>query len=95
MSLVGAWVVDETDARALADLGNVLLEFGEGGDLLYTIRGQEKDQIMNLRYNVEGSTIVTDQPSEPRVERTQFSLADDMLTLAFSDVPYRFVRARR
>ncbi|WP_065712761.1 hypothetical protein [Acinetobacter baumannii] len=59
MSVVGAWVVDRTDARALTDLGNVLLEFGEGGDLLYTIRGQEKNQIMKLRYKVEGSTIVT------------------------------------
>ena len=94
MSLVGAWLVDETDTRALADLGNVLLEFGEGGGLLYTIRGEEKDQIIKLRYKIEGSTIVTDQPSEPRVERTQFSLADDMLTLAFGGVPYRFVRAR-
>jgi hypothetical protein len=64
------------------------------GGLLYTIRGREKDQIMKLRYKVEGSTIVTDQPSEPRVERTQFSLTDDILTLAFGGVPYRFVRAR-
>jgi len=93
MSLIGAWLVDETDTRALTDLGNVLLEFGEGGGLLYTIRGQEKDQIIKLRYRVEGSTIVTDQPSEPRVERTQFSLTGDMLTLAFGGVPYRFVRA--
>jgi len=94
MSLVGAWVVDEKDARTLTDLGNVLIEFGEDGGLLYTIRGQEKSQIMKLRYRVEGSTIVTDQPSEPRVERTQFSLADDMLILAFGGVPFRFVRAR-
>lgn len=94
MSLVGAWVLDEADARALSDLGDVLLEFGEGGGLLYTIRGQEKDQIIMLRYRVEASTILTNQPSEPRVERTQFSLADDILTLAFGGVPYRFVRAR-
>ena len=92
--MIGAWLVDETDARALTDLGNVLLEFGEGGGLLYTIRGQEKDQIVKLQYKVEGFTIVTDQPSEPRVECTQFSLTDDMLTLAFGGVPYRFVRAR-
>ena len=94
MSLVGAWLVDQTDARALTDLGNVLLEFSEDGGLLYTIRGQEKDQIIMLRYKVEGSTIVTDQPSEPRTERTQFSLANDMLTLAYGGVPHRFVRAR-
>lgn len=94
MSLVGAWLVDETDARALTDLGNVLLEFNKGGALRYTIRGQEKDQVIKLRYKVEGSTIITDQPSDPRVERTQFFLVDNMLTLAFRGVPYRFVRAR-
>jgi hypothetical protein len=93
MSLIGAWVVDETDARAWADLGNVVLEFGEGGGLLYIIRGPEKDQIMSLRYKVEGSTIVTDQPSKPQVEHTEFSLADGILTLAFGGVPYRFMKA--
>ena len=91
MNLVGAWIVDETDMRALADLGDVLLEFGEGGGLIYTIRGKDKDQIIKLRYRIEGSTIVTDQPSAPQVERTAFSLSDDgLLTLAFSGTPYRF-----
>jgi hypothetical protein len=93
MNLVGAWVMDETDTRALADLGDVLLEFGKGGWLIYTIRGQDKDQIIKLRYRIEGSTIVTDQPSAPQVERTAFSLSDDgLLTLAFSGTPYRFKR---
>jgi hypothetical protein len=93
MSLVGAWVVDETDTRAPADLGDVLLEFGEGDGLLYTIRGRDKDQIIKLRYRVEGSTIITDQPSAPRIERTPFSLSGDgVLTLAFGGVPYRFRR---
>jgi hypothetical protein len=94
MNLVGAWVVDETDTRALAELGNVLMEFGDGGGLIYTIRGQEKDQIILLRYKVEGSTIVTDQPSQPRVERTEFSVADGVLTLTFDGVPCRFVKAK-
>jgi hypothetical protein len=93
MSLVGAWIVDKSNAAALAELGDVLLEFGDDGGLLYTIRGQDKHQIIKLRYQIEGSTIVTDQPSAPRVERTEFSLADDVLTLAFGGVPYRFVRA--
>ena len=94
MSLLGAWLVDETDKLALTRLGNVLLEFDGSGALRYSIREQDKTQIINLRYRVEGSTIVTDQPSAPRVERTQFSIAEDgVLTLAFDGVPYRFVRA--
>ena len=93
MNLVGAWVVDETDARALADLGDVLLEFGEDGGLIYTIRGQDKDQIIKLRHRIEGPTIVTDQPSAPQIERTAFSLSEDgVLTLAFRGTPYRFKR---
>ncbi|TGN88060.1 hypothetical protein EOW77_0014490 [Bradyrhizobium yuanmingense] len=94
MNLLGTWLVDETDELALARLGNVLLEFDENGGLRYTIREQDKRQIINLRYRVEGSTIVTDQPSAPQVERTQFSFSDEgVLTLAFGGVPYRFVKA--
>ncbi|MBR1131612.1 hypothetical protein [Bradyrhizobium iriomotense] len=94
MSLLGAWLIDDTDKVALARLGDVLLEFDENGGLRYTIREQGKRQIINLRYRVEGSTIVTDQPSAPQVERTEFSFPEDgVLTLAFGGVPYRFVRA--
>ncbi|MCK1735759.1 hypothetical protein IVA79_17880 [Bradyrhizobium sp. 138] len=94
MNLLGAWLVDETDELALARLGNVLLEFDESGGLRYTIREQDKRQIINLRYRVEGSTIVTDQPSAPHVERTEFSFAENgVLTLSFGGVPYRFVKA--
>ena len=94
MNLLGAWLIDESDEIALARLGNVLLEIDENGGLRYTIREQGKRQIINLRYRVEGSTIVTDQPSAPKAERTQFSLTEDgILTLAFGGIPYRFVRA--
>ena len=93
MNLVGAWVVDETDAQALERWGNVVLEFDESGGLIYTIRGDDKDEIIILRYQVEGSALITDQPSARRVERTQFSFASDgVLILAFGGVPSRFVR---
>ena len=94
MNLLGAWLVDKTDELALERLGDVLLQFDESGGLRYTIREQGKRQIINLRYQVDGSTIVTNQPSAPQVERTQFSFDEDgVLTLAFGGVPYRFVRA--
>jgi hypothetical protein len=93
MNLVGAWVVDETDALALERWGNVVLEFDESGGLSYTIRGDDKDEIIILRYQVEGSALITDQPSAPKVERTQFSFTPDgVLVLAFGGVPSRFVR---
>ena len=91
MSLLGAWVVDRTDAKALAELGNVLLEFEEDGQLTYTIRCETKKQIILMRYKVEGDTIVTDQPSAPREERTAYFLSPEgILTLEFGGTPYRF-----
>jgi hypothetical protein len=93
MNLVGSWRVHESDDHALADLGDVLLEFHEDGALTYLIRGADKDQVILLRYRIEGDTIVTDQPSAPQVERTAFSLSEDgVLMLAFGGVPYRFKR---
>ncbi|WP_296554731.1 hypothetical protein [Pigmentiphaga sp.] len=75
---------------ARADLGDVLLEFDEDGNLTYVVRGEKTDQIIKLRYEIDGDTIVTDQPSAPQTERTAFSLEDRELTLAFGGVPYRF-----
>lgn len=93
MNLIGTWIVDEADGRALAELGNVLLEFDENEGLTYVIRGHDRDQIIKLRYRIDGDTIITDQPSAPQVERTRFSISEDgMLTLAFGGTPYRFYR---
>jgi hypothetical protein len=93
--LIGTWVLDDSDKDALSDLGNVRLAFGEDGTLVYTVRGRDKDQIINLRYQVDGATIITDQLSAPRVERTEFSLSDDgVLTLAFGGVAHQFRRER-
>lgn len=94
MMLVGTWVVDESDRHALAELGDAMLEFDENGGLTYVIRGDGKQQIILMQYEVDGDTIVTDQPSAPRVERTSFSLSDDgRLVLAFGGEPFTFRRA--
>jgi hypothetical protein len=96
MNLIGAWEVDKEDARTLSDLGDVLLECRLEGKLCYIIRGREKDRIILLNYKVEGSAILTDQPSNPRSEYTEFSLVDGILSLKFGGgAPYRFVRLGR
>jgi hypothetical protein len=92
LNFVGAWTIDEADERARAELGDVLLEFDETGRLTYVIRGKESDQVIKLRYQVDGDTIVTDQPSAPQTERTSFSCDGRTLTLSFGGVPYRFQR---
>jgi hypothetical protein len=93
MNLVGLWEIDKADRQALAAVGDVVLDFGDDGVLVYAVRGEDSAQIFDLRYHVEGNVVVTDQPSAPRVERTAFAFADDgSLTLAFGDVPCRFLR---
>jgi hypothetical protein len=93
MSLLGTWVVDTRDRRALDELGDVLLEFHDDGQLTYTIRDGTREQLIVMRYRLDGATIVTDQPSAPNVERTAWSLSsDEVLTLRFDGVPYRFRR---
>jgi hypothetical protein len=75
--LLGTWRTDPDDQWSLGEYGNVSLRFQEGGALVYTIHLQSKSQIMNLTYRVEGTTLVTDQPSAPREERTEFFFTSD------------------
>jgi hypothetical protein len=71
--LLGRWTSEPGNPGS----EDVALGFKEGGQLVYTIHTIETDQIMILTYHVEGYDLVTDQPSHPREERTQFVLTDD------------------
>lgn len=93
LSLVGAWILDRSDTQALAALGDVMLEFDSLGGLVHTVRGKGKDQVILLRYRVDRATIITDQPSAPKPERTKFSISKDgVLTLAIDGIPRQFRR---
>ena len=93
LSLIGAWILDRSDTEALAALGDVMLEFDGEGGLVYTVRGKGKDQINLLRYRVDGATLITDQPSARKAERTKFSISKDgVLTMAIDGVPRQFRR---
>lgn len=54
----------------------VELEFKPSGELLYSVDAGGRWQIMRLTFRVEGEVLVTDQPSDPREERTGFTLQD-------------------
>ena len=93
MSLLGVWEADENDHATITDLGKVRLNFRADGQLSYAIHAGDRWQVMNLHYHTEGSTLITDQPSAPRIEHTAFSLSNDgVLTLAFDGKPYKFKR---
>jgi uncharacterized protein (TIGR03066 family) len=80
MSLVGRWRLTRSE-EPLGD--DVVLEFHPDGKLTYVIREGAKGQVMNLTYRVDGDTIVTDQPSQPKEESTRFSIdADGTLMLS-------------
>ena len=55
----------------------VTIEFADDGSLTYTIHAAHADQKIFLRCRTEDDVIVSDQPSEPREERTQYRFAQD------------------
>jgi hypothetical protein len=72
----------------------VALEFLEDGRLAYAILTQQgSTQIMRMTYRVEGTFLVTEQPSHPREERTSLGWDESgALVLEFGGEKSRFTR---
>jgi len=93
--LVGTWKSDPNDSVGTTTYGDVTLKFGADGLLLYIVHSSERDQVMRLTYRVEPGFIVTDQPSEPRSERTEYQIGEDgVLVLAFGGRKSRYLKVR-
>ena len=91
--LIGDWVVDPTDPESIRRYGKVSMSFTEGGQLIYRIHSGGGTDIMLLTYLVQDNILVTNQPSEPREEKTAFSITPDgKLTLVYGDHTCRYVR---
>jgi hypothetical protein len=90
--IVGRWVSDPADTKSIEKHGRVTVDFRPGGVLEYTIHVAGKRQIIWLTYRIEGHCVITDQPSNPRPERTDFSIDNDRLYLRFGGDLGRFVR---
>jgi hypothetical protein len=87
--LVGCWRQIDSNLEP----GGVTLAFYDAGKLTYTIHGEQKDEIIELTYRVSGNTLVTDQPSHPRVERTTFTfLPEGLLELQHGEEKTLFER---
>ena len=65
-TLLGRWRSDPTDRKSVELYGDVSLEFTERGELIYTVQAPDKDQVMLLRYQLEGDVIVTDLTCPPK-----------------------------
>src|SRR5688572_27516409 len=60
----------------------ILAKFYSGGRLEYLVAEPGRVGIIKLTYRIEGSEIISNQPSAPREERTRFALIDsDVLVL--------------
>jgi hypothetical protein len=77
IQLLGTWRADPSDRWSLREYGDVSLRFEKGGKLVYTIHLPNKEQIMHLTYRVDGSWLVTNQPSSPREDRAEFYFMPD------------------
>ncbi len=91
--LLGKWISDPDDATGYAKYGDVSLEFLPDGQLIYTMNDPHRTSTMDMEYRVEGDEIVTNQRSQPREERTRFSIGPDgKLSLSFGGVETRYIR---
>jgi hypothetical protein len=91
--LIGTWVADVTDQVTRERCGDVTMSFEANGSLTYAVRTQDKKEIILLGYRVDGDQLITDQPSAPREERTQFAFTSDgRLELTYGEIRTYFVR---
>jgi hypothetical protein len=93
--LLGTWHSDPTDRAGVHSYGDVTLKFGPDGTLLYVVHQADKDQVIRLTFRVEPGFIVTDQPSQPRPEKTRYEFTQDgKLVLAFGGEKSCYIRVR-
>jgi hypothetical protein len=91
--LLGKWQLDAGDIRGRAVYGETTLDFLDDGTLVYTEHEGAKQQISILTYRIEDGWIVTNQPSQPRIEKTPFELTDDgKLVLVYGGITSVYVK---
>jgi hypothetical protein len=82
--LHGRWVLVRSDDATIEVGERVEMEFSADGKLTYAIRQRGCRQIMNLTYQVQGSEIISNQPSAPAENRTRYEIDDEgQLVLEF------------
>ncbi len=88
---VGEWRQVKPDPEPEA----IFLSFQVNGGLRYRVEGETVQHIL-LTWRVDGDTLVADQPSAPRQERTRFRfLVPSLLILEREDESYTYERLWR
>ncbi len=82
--LLGTWRLMRADS-ALDFAPGVRMEFKPDGELRYHVDAGGSDQVIQLRYRVEGDTLFTDNPTAPHSMSVRISHgAGDVLKLDFA-----------
>ena len=71
------------------------MEFKDTGELIYIIYVKDKEYKMLMSYKIIGNLLITDQPSNPRQEETEFRiLTDGKLELCFGGVKSIYIKVQ-
>jgi hypothetical protein len=93
--LLGDWFSDLNDGRTASEMGDIKMSFNKNGNLIYEINETDKKQIINLTFVIRGNKLITDQPSHPKKEETEFYFDEiNRLVLKFQGEETRFIRER-
>ena len=93
MEILGCWVLDPNDVNSFEMYGDISMEFKANGELIYTMHSAIKDEIIVMTYEIKGSLLITDQPSYPKKEETEFKMiSKDRLELFFGGDRSFYVR---
>lgn len=76
-ALLGTWTSDPDDPTRKNRDRSVTLIFNSDGTLIYIAHKSDRDQVMRLTYRSKSGVIVTDQPSQPKQERTKYKIEQD------------------
>jgi len=88
--LIGRWTNAGSSTGELTTI-----EFEERGALTYVIHSARREQKIFLRYRTEGNVIISNQPSDPREERTIYEITSDgRLILNYAGEKTTYRRAR-
>lgn len=90
-NIIGVWRSDLTDEFTKSEYGNVTMEFTQDGTLIYFIHGLNEKGIY-MTFRIEGELLITNQPSLPKEERTQFRIIDNHLELYFGGIRSKFIK---
>jgi len=93
--LTGVWKTDPNDIITQQLYGDVIMDFRDNGELVYTIIEDGREQMIFMTYEVSGGVLITNQPSLPQKEITDFILIGQRLELNFNGTKSKYIKVKQ